>query len=323
MARTGHDPGPLIVQAVLDTARLAVPARIRVVGDGSAAQLHWSTDEGWRHSAPMAGCLEAFLRLASTDDPRVYLGFAERYGVLGLQAEGRFGDAHHPSDGLPPVLVDDGARWHAEPLTAWTLYARHGRALVLLAEALRRRVASLGPIDARAVLAGAGALTDVPVDTLPPDMVAVGSRYSVRSLVLNFDRCAGHGLEVQRVWLGNTLTWSWLNQATLVPRLDWSGAEPTLDVAVAPYMGGSDADGPWSPFALGSVLAGQLAAAITNAGRYAQCSHCGQLFMPAGRRARLDRRRFCSPACRLHGERQRKREHATRRRERERAGVSA
>lgn len=302
----------------LDEMRLAVPRKVRVVGDGDSAVLQWSIDEGWRQSAPLQDCLTAFMRLAEAHDPQPFLRFAERFGVLALQKNGQPGNPNM-SPGLPPSLVDNEGTWRVEPLAAWAAYARHARALLLLGGALRRQIAALGPIDAGKVLGDAKALTNVSVEQFPPDMVALPVRYSVNSLVFNLGRVGKQGLTTQKQWLANVLSQYWLAQSNLTPFVRWDGEAPTLDLELTTFMGRSDAEGIWSPFALFSVLAGQLAAAFTNTGRYSQCSECGELFMQSGRRPRLDRARFCSGQCQAAGARRRKREAASRRRDRERA----
>lgn len=301
----------------LDEVRLAVPRQLRIVGDGASARLLWSIDNGWQQGEPASGCLQAFMRLAHGDDAQSALRFAERFGVLGVQADGRPGKADE-SPGLPPQVVENGATWRVEPLVAWFVYARHARALLVLVEALRRRIAALGPIDAAKVLREARALDGVPVEEFSAGMARLTS-YSVASLMLNLDRLMEHGLATQRLWLGHVLTLTWLEQSSLKPCLRWNGPAPALDVDMASIMDRSRHVGLWSPFALFSVLASQLAAAFTNGGLYAQCSACGEFFMPGNRRARKDRSRFCGVECRLDGERRRKRESAAKRRARERA----
>lgn len=302
----------------LDGVRLAVPGHLRLVGTGASSSLDWSIDDGWTPGEPVADALTAFLRLANADDPRVYVRFAERFGVLGIQADGRPGDPG-ASPGLPSPVEEDGVRWHLEPLAAWRVYARHARAVVILGDALRRRVPALGPINAGKVLRDAGMGDDAPLETLPPAMAGIVVRYGTRSLVHNLDRAGEHGLDVQRELLAHVVTSRWLDRSHLTPRLTWGGEAPGLDLDVTSFMGRSDDAGPWSPFALFSVLAGQLVAALSNAGRYARCSICGEFYMQSDRRARLDRSRFCGDACQLQGERKRKRESAARRRARERA----
>ncbi len=139
----------------LDDLQLAVPAHIRVVGSGKSACLYWSIDDGWTQGEPVRDCLSAFMRLSRADDPEEFLRFAERYGVLGIQADGRPGDPMS-SPGLPITVVEDGVTWRVEPIAAWRVYARHARCLVVLAEALRRQIVDRGPINARKVLADAG-----------------------------------------------------------------------------------------------------------------------------------------------------------------------
>ncbi len=301
-----------------DETRLAVPRRIRLVGDGTSASLHWSIDGGWQHGEPVMDALTEFLRLVSADDPRAFLRFAERFGVLGIQEDGRPGDPKG-SPGLPSIVEEEGVRWHVEPLAAWKVYARHARAVVILSEALRRQVPALGPIDAERFLRDAGMRDDDPWKTLPSAMVRFAVGYAMGNLSHNLNRAREHGLDVQRVSLATAVTSLWLNRSHLTPRLTWEGDAPVLDLDVTTFMGQSDDAGAWSPFALYSVLAGQLVAAISNAGRYARCSICGEFYMPGERRARLDRSRFCSNDCQLQGDRKRKRESAARRRARERA----
>lgn len=311
----------------LDAVRLAVPASIRLVGSGESACLYWSIDDGWKQGEPVTDCLSAFMRLARSDDPREFLRFAERFGVLGIRADGRPG---HPtqSPNLPPTVVEDSVTRHVEPIAAWTIYARHAICLMVLAEALRRQITALGPINANKVLADAGkdlydanGPRDVPLNQVPNEMFGIVTSYSVSSLVHNLDRLSEHGLATQQLWLANALTWSWLEPSSLTPRVRWEGPEPVLDLDVTSFMGQSDEAGPWSSFALFSVLAGQLAAAFTNAGRYSQCSVCGELFMQRRRRARMDRSRFCSPPCEREGELRRKRKSAAKRRARERSAA--
>jgi hypothetical protein len=258
------------------------------------------------------------MRLAHDDNPQAILRFAERFGVLGVQTDGRPGYPDE-SPGLPATVVEDRATWHVEPLTVWMVYANHARALLLLSEALRRQIPALGPIDAGKVLGEAKTLANVSVEQVPADMSARAVYYSVNSLAANLDRVAEHGLATQQQWLGNILSQRWLAQSKLTPCVRWDEEEPTLDLDMTTFLGRSDEDGLWSPFALFSVLAAQLAAAFTNAGRYSQCSMCGALYMPRGRRARLDRSRFCSAECQADGDRRRKREAARRRRAKERA----
>ncbi len=118
---------------------------------------------------------------------------------------------------------------------------------------------------------------------------------------------------MQRVSLATAVTSLWLNRSHLTPRLTWEGDAPVLDLDVTTFMGQSHDAGAWSPFALFSVLTGQLVAALSNAGRYARCSTCGEFYpMNGDRRARLDRSRFCSTFCRQEGDRKRKRESAAR-----------
>lgn len=313
----------------LDKVRPAVPCHLRIVGEGASAHLYWSINEGWRQGEPAADCLTAFMRLAREDDPQAFLRFAERFGVLGLQANGRPGNPDKEGC-LPPAVVEDGVTWRVEPLAAWDVYARHARALLILAGALRQRVAALGPIDAGTVLRNARALNDVWVGQLPSDMRPLTVSHSVTSLARilnrvekrgltgNLERVAEHGIATQQQWLGNLLSQRWLAHSYLTPCVRWDDQKPTLDLDVTTFMGQSYEEGPWSPFALFSVLAGQLAAAFTNAGRYSECSECGVLYIPSGRRARTDRARFCSEECRTEGDRRRKRDAAARRRARER-----
>lgn len=313
----------------LDEVQLAVPCQLRIVGDGASAHLYWSIDEGcgdegWRKGEPVTDCLTAFMRLADDADPQTFLRFAERFGVLGVQADGRPGNPGE-SPGLPPTVVEDGVTWHVEPLTAWIVYARHARALLLLSEVLRRRITARGPIHAKEMRCTLGALSNVRVEQLSPDMSPLAVSHSVNSLVENLDRVAEHGLATQQQWLGQILSRRWLAQSKLTPIVRWEEEKSTLDLEMTTflgqsYLGKSFEKGLWSPFSLFSVLAAQLAAAFTNAGRYSQCSECGELFMmQGGRRPRLDRACFCSKECRDDGERRRKRESAARRRARERA----
>lgn len=293
-----------------DESRLAVPRWIRLVGDGTSASLHWSIDGGWQHGEPVMDALTEFLRLVSADDPRAFLRFAERFGVLGIQADGWPGDPE-ASPGLPSIVIEDGVRWHVESLAAWKIYARHARAVVILSDALRRRVAALGPINAGAVLHDLGVGDDDNLwETLPPAMFHIVVSYAMGNLVHNLNRAREHGLDVQRVSLATAVTSLWLNRSHLTPRLTWEGDAPVLDLDVTTFMGQSHDAGAWSPFALFSVLTGQLVAALSNAGRYARCSTCGEFYVPSDRRPRLDRSHFCSAACRHKGEKKRKRESA-------------
>ena len=89
-----------------DETRLTVPRRIRLDGDGTSTSLHWSIDDGLKQGEPVTDVFTAFLRIASADDPRAYMQFAERFGVLGVQADGRPGDPE-ASPGLPLTVEEE------------------------------------------------------------------------------------------------------------------------------------------------------------------------------------------------------------------------
>jgi len=183
---------------------------------------------------------------------------------------------------------------------------------VALGGALRQRSPALGPIGGGQVLRGPGRGDDDPWANLPSALVRVAIRYTINNLVHNLDRAGEHGLDVQRELLAHVVTTLWLDRSHLTPRLTWGDDAPLIDLDVTTFKGRTYDDGPWSPFALFSVLAGQLVSAMSNAGHYARCSICGEFYMPSDRRARLDRSRFCSTFCRQEGDRKRKRESAAR-----------
>lgn len=299
--------------ARLDHIRLAIPRHSKVVGEGTKAKIHWCIDDGWYKGDEVKDCLMAFMRLANDDSPEAVIEFAERFGVLGVHSNGQIGDPAR-SPGLPSTVVEDGKRWHTEPVAAWVTYARNARAVLILVEGLRRHSPSQGPFSAAQYLKTNKLSEDTPLDNLPDSLLAFGANYSTHRLVQNLDRLADEGLETQQKWLGHYLTQLWIGRSGLRPCVRWDAEVPTIDLDMTTFLGQSNQDGLWSPFALFSVLCAQLAAATTNAGRYSQCSECGNIFMFKGRKPRRDRARYCSSQCRDSGERRRKRDFAARRR---------
>jgi len=316
-------------EADLARARMTVPAHVRLGPDRD--RLEWIPAEAgeldgagrlrwWRQGKPVSGAIRAFIKLATEPDEEQFVDFARHFGVLALDAHARLS---------PGMGAASGETWHGcavtwEPIGAWRVYAANARAIVHLAIALRGRER----IDAARVLGEAGLDVDpFPEALTPPSWIdeATGHEYATNlaerlpaTLALNLDE-PGHSLASQRHWLAGRVTRHWIATSSLVPTIDWTDDRPrlTLPIGRAP-AGMADATRPQNM--LFDILATQLAALICSGDPIGTCSRCGKLH-PRARKPRADQLTYCD-VCRPHAERQRKCEHAARRRAHERAATS-
>lgn len=236
---------------------VAVPKAIRLQGD----RLLWSSDD-YREADPK-GMLEAFIRIGDAAD---VLRFAGRFGILGICEHG-LPASHNPAPpGYPTVrfwepcrplgwMDGNGECW--EPLDRWFFFAGEARALLNIAENLRRGLAG-SPDDWRAIYA------NHPKESVDELCEALGRSVKAGRHYISF------------------LLWEWLTWGNLKPALHWPTDEtqPSLVMQTGGTFG---------------FLGLELLSALTGAHSIAACSGCGTPYL-AERRPRPDRRNFC-PAC--------------------------
>lgn len=334
---------PVIAGAMVSDlagARMAVPARVRLGLD----RVEWisATDDDpthwWREGEPASGALWAFIRLATEPDGERFVDFARRYGVLALTPQGRPSVSRQVPDADGPQQLDEpwcGFAVSWEPIAAWRTYAAIARAIVYLAMAMRRGT----PINARRTIEDAGldleadpfahefSITTLEDERTRRDHVFNLHHRRLLTLVETLDR-PGRDLASQRQWLAFWVTHGWIAESALIPTVTWDSDRPQLCLPIGSHPPGIDLAGlPPSginqflrpPNTLFNILAAHLAAFICSGEPVARCSLCGELH-PRTRAPRADQPAYCED-CRPEAERRRKREHASRRRARERANV--
>lgn len=305
-----------LVENPLTDRVLHVPPLLRV----RAGRIEWSlgdaADGWWREGwsadrmrisdplpSPRLSCLSQFVRLADEFDERMFLLFAQRFGVLGLcpVPEGaringiHFGDPSAPEhwypgvrDGGIPPLVDPEVfaheRWYWEPIAGWRAYAKEAQSVLNLARDARlsqTREANPSPPNELAAR----------YSPYPEDETVVLPMI-IRSWLANA------GITISFVWPraeGPKLVLSTGGIAGPNRRQPVSGALLTDPLA---QLG-------WPLHNLFGTLALQLAGALCADDRLVQCAKCGRIFMHEGAyRPRYDRPHYCSDPCRQDARRE-------------------
>lgn len=312
--------------ADLARSRMAVPADARVNAD----RIEWIAGTGtdptfWREGERASSALWAFIKLAVEPDADRFADFARRYGVLALSPAGL--PAVSPHAERYNVLAQTGESWQGfavswEWIAAWRVYAANARAVVHLASALRGN----SRINATRIVEAAGLEDDAFKSEFPypewgneemaSDHFMNLTMRRPSTLAFNLDR-PEHTLATQRQWLAWWVTKDWIGHSALIPTITWNADRPQLCLPIGRPPAGSH-ESHWPPNTLFNILAAHLAAFICSGEPVAQCSRCGELH-PRTRVPRADQPTYCN-GCKPIADRQRKREHAAKRRRRERVG---
>lgn len=335
----GADVGQaaLAISNPLRGQALAVPPEVWLgdTPEGEPALL-WTIPEGidrygiardWRSGGCPEAAFWAFLDLAGTLEPVAYLTFAQRFGTLGLWPYET--PARTKEYGLdywvPSVTLGISTPWRYAATTSETLDEYHRL------EAVGRHSARYEPIAewrrwaswTRAIVEIAFALRQQRPGTRQQWAALELDGYFESALADLWRPSRGNfafNIEWQRELLTDVIQQRYLRWSGLVPAIAWAGDE----LAVSLRLGGWDAvrerrtsgQLDWPEQTLFPALAAQLLAVVTAGRPVAACSRCGRVH-PRTRRARHDQPAYCD-TCRREAARRRKREHAARRRARER-----
>ncbi|MDP9367446.1 MAG: hypothetical protein M3Q03_04070 [Chloroflexota bacterium] len=328
------DPRPL------DEKRAVVPDIHAIPGPGPE-RLEWRVGTE-REGRSLDGLLTAFVKLHDADLDQIAT-FAQEWGVLGGCEHGHAGERQRcspldasdrywreqagpsPSKGaVAPTDDDPGLHW--ELASAWGYWARRFRATLSLAVDLR--AGQEGRFSDWAEVA-----ISVPLETSLPDWDAMFRRSAQTAftseavllvLVGPKDDPNRPLVDIQQEHLIRLVD-DLILDAHLRPTA--VGHEPGwtrlgLELADPVALGNLDAQRRWDPRCDGlfAPLVLQLVAALTSPLGLFRCDRCGTPSPPlASRRARGDRQRFCSEACRLDARREANRESERRRAARRRA----
>lgn len=242
----------------------AVPDRVRLDDAGEHLVWAWSGEPTiWRQ--PSDGILEGFIRLLDAG-PAEVLGYARRWGVLGICRHG-LPASHSP----PPAGLRQSDRFAAEPASSldWPSGCQP------VAEIVDGRWWGREPIAAWRALAGE----------------ARGVALAVARLGLETDPApaARHRAAEAAMWVQGRLD-EWVEIGRVRPvceaRIDWSGAKD--DPRLVSTMGG---DG------LFGALALRLLLAVTGVRGLAFCAACDEPFAPTYGQRRGDRSWCKDPQC--------------------------
>jgi hypothetical protein len=289
---------PRVETTVLEGVRLVETSEGRL----GLALRPMSGDRFGKKKVGTEGVLESFVGLADAEEPEAILGFAERWGPLGLCRFHRLPASHAVGGPIPdrsallqctPVVTSGGV----EPLDAWIWWARCARDLLGSAADLHQGRATHAA-DWPDVLSG------------PPKRLAPGSNKDwrpvdgARQSLGSSTRTKGR--KARRNELESGAAWAVL-AITLQAWTEWAGLTLALRPLASGGVGAEFRSADYllprgnSSFVPGifPFLAREI---VTTALKYdglAFCDGCGGAYSPS-RRPRADRRHFCE-ACREAG----------------------
>lgn len=292
----------LPVEQLNASATLPIPDVVRLLErppSQPAAAPSSETDGCWlewtftshlpRHSHPVDGCLEAFIKLSDGMPERV-LRFAATWGVLGL-CEHRHPYPHRhlgrrcqplgiPSSG-PAHEPRDAMAW--EPVAPWKRYAGWARGILMAAARLNQDEPP-NPEEWRLVEQWPFSGNDAAAEARFTEHMNLRRQEPI----------------VARQELARAVS-DWLLEAGVAPRLQWNRKANLYGITVAPLE--SSLWGETYGF-LFPVLAVQLAAAVSSP--LYRCSICHTPFplRENKNRPRAGQRRFCSDDCAREGKRE-------------------
>jgi hypothetical protein len=245
----------------LPTGFAGVPAVVYL--DGEELVWSWIGRTGDERSEPRdvdpRGMLDAFLKV---EEASTVLGFARRFGVLGICEHGRPASHNPPlaesrDDGLEclPVGYRSGEGLCREPLARWFYYAGLARAMVAVAAELHQGVPGRRE-DWKAILVGRD------------------SEDKIEPVIERLATSVPYG----RLYLGQFVN-QWLELGDVRPRLLWTVSSPEPRFLLqAPTFG---------------LLGVQLMVAISRSHELVLCSGCARPYLREGRKAPRGRRNYC------------------------------
>ena len=327
LAGVDLEPGVLVVGNPLRNQPLAVPRDVRPGDTPEGEPAVWwmlpperdrfLTALDWAAGGTARSAFWAFLDLAEEPDPERFVGFARRFGVLGLwdyrteSGHRAAGEGWVPSvtdrirtphrfaafadpDEFAEKEADDLLGMMYEPVAEWRRWAGEFRAAVQVAVALR---ADEGGRASDWAALGLGHEFD-------PETASPGAPFA-------------RDLLAQRRALAAAVQTGFLRWSGLVPVLRWDAGGPRLDLALGGRHAVRQAPAPvgfvWPENSLFPALVAQLVAVVVAGEPVALCAGCGRLH-PRDQKPRPDQPAYCGEACRAAARRKTKRESARKRR---------